>query len=287
MLINSMLVQSNNCFTDVLSKQQAPTVKSATVESYFKCDFNCGDKAKHWPSKCKIVKSASPKKRRALMLAHKKCFVCMSSHDKLKCPFWDTCLRCAKCGRKHHFSIACVPERAGPKPIGRTRAATNQAGALLATQWCRVAGEEKISVLFDCGANSSIISEDYAIKHKLRVVESQVPFMVELALGKKRKISVKRYEVLLTDEYGQSRSIQALGMPSPVACVGENDTRPAEKALNLPPGCLAGPSEHVQLLLGTDQMELHPVPVRQEKGLRLVRTPFGLAVMGRVETKQS
>ena len=153
---------------------------------------------------------------------------------------------------------------------------------MLSAETVTVEGGGVISVLYDSGANVSIIAKGWVDEMNLQPVGGSSTREVELALGGKVWVETTPYEVKLVDKQGSVFKIRALAFQEPVARINNSmgAIEEAESMFDLARGTLGRTGTTAQLLLGADNMMYQPVCVRERENLRLMRTKFGLVVAG-------
>ena len=89
-------------------------------------------------------------------------------------------------------------------------------GALLICQSVPLRGALPIGVLYNTGANVSLVSRSYVTANQLSVVKKKVPLTVTLAMGKRQQLVTQAYSVPLLNKWGKEVSLACLNRPSKI-----------------------------------------------------------------------
>ena len=256
----------------------------------YKCNYpGCGKTGEHWTRHCEGWRSLAPKDRGDMVVKQNWCAMCLGPrHIGKYCPldWWEAC---KGCGKKHSSGL-CELE-IGPIPGLFVNSANTQGHkALLCAETVKVKGagkmgEGEVDILYDSGANVSIVGEDWAVEQELEAVGESSEREVQLALGGRVQVTTQMYKIPLLDGEGKVHVVNALSFPEPVAAIHNNERSlaAAEEEFGLGKGSVGRTGKVAQLLLGTDNTAYLPVMIREKKNLRLMRTKFGLVVAGVVE----
>ena len=238
-------------------------------------------KGDHWTRQCRVWADLTPQERGKMAVAQKWCVKCLEMHSASRRCGGDWRAPCSGCNKIHARGL-CELET-GHIPglvINATSAIEGQ--ILLSAETVTVEGGGVVSVLYDSGANVSIVAKGWVDEMNLQPVGGSSTREVELALGGKVWVETTPYEVKLVDKQGSVFKIRALAFQEPVARINNSmeAIEEAESTFDLARGTLGRTGTTAQLLLGADNMMYQPVCVREKENLRLMRTKFGLVVAG-------
>lgn len=269
-LIINIPVKQVSTYSDK-SKQRVNTVDSSSWSCVME---NCSYKKMHYPSQCRVFKALKVDDRVKVITDNKLCSLCFNKHSLDKCEKkkeWDPC-KVDNCGEYHHKllhknnteSVNCAQAKAEKK-------------ASLMLQKARV-GEECDGVLFfDSGSTTNLTTHNFAEKAGLKGSRCSLDI---IGIGEKAEsIKTKMYTVPLIDKDGCSYIIHAYGMDKITGSMKSYNVNKAAEIFGKDASCFDDVNDPVDILIGSQDLDLFPTKIDEFDGLVLYDSKFGTGAL--------
>ena len=236
----------------------------------------------HLTKDCKNFLKFSVSQRYNCLRKSKRCFNCFGIHPRAQC----RAPACASCGKLHN-KLLCVTKTEVQVNSQNERKETLLAsvGAMALYPICRAnikGSSRSVTVLLDGGSNASYVTSHCAQKNKLKRID-KVTLSVTTVGGQDGEYQSAVYEAGLKTTEGKIVKVTMYELPKITGKVSLLSQQVVEELFpEFDSGILMRPSDHVDILLGTDYFGLHPKEELSKVGenLSIMKGQLGVCLVG-------
>ena len=234
--------------------------------------------AQHRTEDCKVYQGKNVNERIDLLKEKRACFRCLGTgHGVVRCREKGACGK-EGCRRTHHPSIHFEKRCSKPAEITGHCFQARESGCMLQAMLLNTRCREKLNVVFDSAATSSIVTFEAA--KKLRAKGKATRIALTKIGGEETEMDTVQYQINLIDEEGKELRILAYGIDKISTGLEHQDIDKLARILGVKSSSIQRPTGEVELLIGFEYAGFHPQKIKQAGHLVLLESRFGWCVGG-------